>query len=325
MSQIPPPGAHGGDGALIARALGRSPEEMLDLSHSLNPLARDPRPIVAAHLDEIRRYPDGADAHSALSAVMKVAPERLLLTNGGAEAIALVSALVGGSVVEPAFSLHPRGGGPRWRSNPHSPSGLLADASERAAVWDEAFYPLATGEWTRADEGAIVVGSLTKVLACPGLRVGYVLADGEFIEACRARQPAWSLNGLAAAALPDLLAVLDLAHDVAAIRVLRERLNTLLVSHGLAVRPSDANWLLVERPGLREALAPVGVVVRDCATFAMPGVYRVAVPNEAGLTRLAEALERIEPWLADQRSSNSASPVTATNEMKIEKEKETEK
>ena len=45
-----------------------------------------------------------------------------------------------------------------------------------AAVWDEAFYPLATGTWTRADTGTVVVGSLTKVFACPGLRAGYVVA-----------------------------------------------------------------------------------------------------------------------------------------------------
>lgn len=71
-------------------------------------------------------------------------------------------------VCEPEFALHPRGDGPRWRSNPHNPSGLLAGPAETAAVWDEAFYPLATGRWTRGDPGAVVVGSLTKLLACPG-------------------------------------------------------------------------------------------------------------------------------------------------------------
>ena len=55
--------------------------------------------------------------------------------------------LVGGRVEEPEFSLHPRGSatGPRWRSNPHNPTGRLAGPEERAEVWDEAFYPLATG------------------------------------------------------------------------------------------------------------------------------------------------------------------------------------
>jgi histidinol-phosphate/aromatic aminotransferase/cobyric acid decarboxylase-like protein len=290
---MPRAGDHGGDAARVAHALGLDPSSMLDLSQSLNPAAPDPRPVLAAHLDAIARYPDPTSAQRALADTMDVNPDCLLLTNGGAEAITLVAALVDGSVDEPEFSLHPRGAGPRWRSNPHSPSGLLAHPEEKAVVWDEAFYALATGEWTRGDDG-IVVGSLTKVLACPGLRVGYVLAEPSFIERCRSLQPEWSLNGLAAAALPDLLAGLDLADSVRHIRVLREQLRAILEAHGIAARPSDANWLLVDYPGLRELLAPSGVVVRDCASFGLEGVARIAVPNESGLERLANALSTLK-------------------------------
>jgi histidinol-phosphate/aromatic aminotransferase/cobyric acid decarboxylase-like protein len=72
-----------------------------------------------------------------------------------------------------------------------------------------------------------------------------------------------------------------------------------LRSHGLEVRPSDANWVLVERGGLREALAPQGVVVRDCASFGLPGVARIAVPTAAGLVRLDEALAAATRQAAD--------------------------
>jgi histidinol-phosphate/aromatic aminotransferase/cobyric acid decarboxylase-like protein len=294
---IPPAQSHGGDGAQVARALGLDPASILDLSQSLNPVAVDPCPIVAAHMDALGRYPDPSMARSALADAMNVDPESLLLTNGGAEAIALVAAQLGGSVVEPEFSLHPRGDGPLWRSNPHSPSGLLASTSDRAGVWDEAFYPLATGHWTRGDAESVVVGSLTKVLACPGLRIGYVLATPSFVTILRAHQPEWSLNGLAADSLPDLLAQLDLEHDAALIRDLRAKLADLLSTHGLVARPSDANWLLVDAPGLRATLAPTGVIVRDCASFGLDGVARIAVPNESGLARLAEALESIRPLL----------------------------
>jgi histidinol-phosphate/aromatic aminotransferase/cobyric acid decarboxylase-like protein len=215
--------------------------------------------------------------------------DRLLLTNGGAEAISLLAAEIGGHVVEPDFALHPRGGGPLWRSNPHSPSGLLARAGETADVWDEAFYPLAAGRWTRGD-GVSVVGSLTKVLACPGLRVGYLLAAPALVERCRARQPAWSVGGLVAAALPELLDAVDLPAWRDGVAVLRDRLVDLLAEHGLRTRRSDANWVLVDAPGLREALAPHGVVVRDCASFGLDGVARVAVPSDEGLERLNTAL-----------------------------------
>ncbi|HEV2758163.1 MAG TPA: aminotransferase class I/II-fold pyridoxal phosphate-dependent enzyme [Acidimicrobiales bacterium] len=284
-----PAGVHGGDGARLAAALGVDPAAVLDLSASLNPVAPDAGEVVAKHLDAVGRYPDPAAATNALAAAMEVDSDRLLLTNGGSEAIALVAAELGGRVEEPDFALYPRGFGPRWRSNPHNPSGRLAGDDEVAGVWDEAFYPLATGRWTRNDEGVVVVGSLTKLLACPGLRVGYVLApDGAFIR--RLRQPAWSVNGLAAAALPDLLDSVDLPGWASAVAGLRGRLVDLLRNAGLAPEPSDANFVLVRASGLRARLAPHGVLVRDCASFRLPDHVRIAVPDHDGLIRLEEAL-----------------------------------
>src|SRR4051812_36899303 len=105
----PEPGAHGGDGPRVARALGLDPATVLDLSLSLNPLAPAIGPIVARHLDRLTEYPDPAVAPRALAAALDVEPGRILLTNGGAEAIALVAAELGrGWVDEPDFSLYRR-------------------------------------------------------------------------------------------------------------------------------------------------------------------------------------------------------------------------
>jgi histidinol-phosphate/aromatic aminotransferase/cobyric acid decarboxylase-like protein len=289
---IRPPGGHGGDAAALALDLGLDPSSMLDLSVNLNPVAPAVRAVVARHLDAVQSYPDPARAAAALA-------ERLgrdvLLTNGGAEAIALVAAHLGSvSVEEPEFSLWRRHarietGAPRVRSNPNNPTGLLAGDDERVAVWDEAFFPLATGRWTRGDADTIVVGSLTKVLACPGLRVGYVAADADLLDALRRTQPEWSVNGLVCSALPDLLDGVDLPAWSRTIASLRSDLVAVLKDAGFDPRPSDAPWVLVDAP-LRERLAPKGVVVRDCASFGMPGVTRIAVPDEAGLHRLEEAL-----------------------------------
>lgn len=298
MTTVPPPGRHGGDAAAVAAALGLDPNDVLDLSQSLNPVAPDPVPVVRRHLEALRRYPDPRRATAVLAQAMGVDETRLLLTNGGSEAIALAGGEIGGQVVEPEFSLHPREGGPLWRSNPHNPSGRLAGPDEHAEVWDEAFYALATGCWTRGDPEAIVVGSLTKLLACPGLRVGYVLVPTgatAVLARCRHRQPRWSVNGLAVSALPELLAPVDLAAWSARVRELRQQLVGVLRRHGLDPRPSDANWVLVEAPGLRERLAPLGIVVRDCTSFGLPGVMRIAVPSVSGLDRLDEALSVIEP------------------------------
>jgi histidinol-phosphate/aromatic aminotransferase/cobyric acid decarboxylase-like protein len=291
---------HGGDGARLAAALGIPAGRVLDLSASLNPLAPDPAPVVARHLDAVGRYPDPGPAAAALAAAMGADPDRLVLTNGGAEAIALVAAAQGtGWVEEPEFSLYRRHlaqvepGAPRWRSNPHNPTGRLAGAAERAAVWDEAFWPLATGTWTRGDTrtGSVVVGSLTKLLACPGLRVGYVLCPSAALaRRLRAVQPEWAVNGLVASALPELLDAVDLDGWSRELARLRESLCGVLRRAGFEPQPSDANWVLVHAPGLRAHLAGHAISVRDCRSFGLAGTVRIAVPGEAGLERVAAAL-----------------------------------
>ena len=274
---------------------------MLDLSLSLNPCAPDVAALARSRVESLRRYPDPALATAALAGALGVEAERVVLTNGGSEAIALVAAEMGAGWVEPPeFSLYRRHlpevrrGAGRWRSNPCNPTGELAGAGERAAVWDEAFWPLATGTWTRgdADDGAVVVGSLTKTFACPGLRVGYALCpDAAMAQRLRRRQPEWSVSGLAAALVPDLMSSADLPGWATAVRLLRRELAGVLLGAGFAVRAADAPWVLVDDAGdLRERLAAHAVLVRDCATFGLAGTVRIAVPDEAGLERLAAAI-----------------------------------
>ncbi len=292
---IPAPGAHGGDGRAVAAALGLDPAEVLDLSMSLNPFAPELAPIVGRHLDAVGHYPDVTEATIALAEALGAPSDHVVLTNGGSEAISLVAAALGGGVVsEPEFSLHPRGGtGPRWRSNPHNPTGVLAPAGQRVDVWDEAFYPLATGRWTRGDEDTVVVGSLTKVFSCPGLRIGYVLAADA--PRLTANQPAWPVNGLALAALPDLLAAADLVGWRDRVAAQRAALVAVLAAHDLVAEAADAPWVLVEAPDLRERLAVGGVVVRSCASFGLPDHARIAVPDDDGLARLEEVLRCTAP------------------------------
>jgi len=300
----PPPGPHGDDVHRLARRLGVDVDAVLDLSVTVNPCAPDVAALVVAAARSVRHYPDAEPARDALAAAMGVAPERLVLTNGGAEAIALVAAVQPeGWVDEPDFALYARHlarvrpGAPRWRSNPHNPTGRLAPASERAAVWDESFYALATGHWTRGDAGAMVLGSLTKLFACPGLRLGYVLApDGSTADAIRARQPRWAVSSIACTILPVLLENLDLSGVAAAVGVQRDALVSSLRGAGLEPDPSDACFVLIRRAeGLREHLARRAILVRDTASFGLPGGVRMAVPDDAGRVRLERALEEWSP------------------------------
>ncbi len=299
-----PAGPHGGDGARLARVLGVAPDAVLDLSVSLNPCAPDVAALVARHAATVRHYPDPGPATRRLAETLGVDPDRVVLTNGGAEAIALVAAEQPvGRVDDPDFSLYARHlarvdpTGPRWRSNPHNPTGRLAAPDEQADIWDEAFYPLATGRWTRGDADAVVVGSLTKVFACPGLRLGYLVVPApDLARRLRDRQPTWSVNALAAAVLPELLDHADLTRWADLIVTLRHELEARLAAAGLTPEPSDANYVLVRgAPGLRDHLARQRVLVRDTASFGLPDGVRIAVPDPAGLDQLGCALTRWNP------------------------------
>ena len=289
---ISPAGLHGGDAAAVAESLGLDPASMLDLSQNLNPFAPDVEQLVREHAVAVRCYPSTDAAHRLLAEALDVDVNRLRLTNGGSEAIALVAREIGGGVArKPEFSLYPRGrDGPVWRSDPHSPGGSLAGAEVHADVWDEAFYPLATGRWSAARPG-VTVGSLTKTFACPGLRLGYVIADDA--ERMTQNQQKWPIGSLALAVLPELLRQADLIGWHVRIAQQRATLAALLEAYGWPVRAADAPWVLVEADDLRTRLAPLGIVVRDCASFGMHGTFRIAVPNDDGLEAVALALERL--------------------------------
>ena len=295
--------AHGGDVVSVGRALGIDPATILDLSASLNPMAPDVTPLAAERLAHLRRYVDDAevdDATARLAGALGVDADRVVLTNGAAEAISLVAhEQPRGWVEQPEFSLYERHlavldpNGPRWRSNPNNPLGRLARADERAGVWDESFYPMATGRWSRGDDSVYRIGSLTKLWACPGLRLGYVVApSSQEAVALARRQTAWSVNGLAVALVAPLLERTDLAGWAAGIARLRGALAGLFA--GFDVTESTANWILVHGAGhLRMPLAHHAVLVRDCASFGLPDTIRVAVPDEPGLERLAGALAAV--------------------------------
>jgi len=298
-----PPGPHGGDAGRLARLLGVAISDILDLSVSLNPVAPDPTPVISRHLDATGRYPDDHRATASLAEVLGVDRARLLLTNGGAEAIALVAQLHPTGWADPCdFSLYRRHlrtidpDGPRWMSDPNNPTGRLAAADERAFVRDEAFYMLATGTWTRNDPATIVVGSLTKVFACPGLRIGYVIApDDDTAKRLRELRPRWSVNGFVAEALPDLLDLADPDAWTVGIAQLRTQLDDLLRRYGLKPAAGSANYLwLPHAPGLRERLLEHRVLIRSGTSFGQPDAVRIAVPNADGLAPLETALKATE-------------------------------
>lgn len=104
---------HGAQGTEAARALGVPEEDLLDFSQNINPLGAPPAALEAARkaiFEEAGRYPDVGyrRLREAMGEYLGVDPERILPTNGGAEALFLAAraAVPGGKalVLEPTFS-----------------------------------------------------------------------------------------------------------------------------------------------------------------------------------------------------------------------------
>ena len=169
-------------------------------------------------------------------------------------------------------------------------------------VVDEAFIDYCPEHSVRdavSDHPALIVlGSLTKVLAIPGVRLGYLAAHPSVIEGLREGLLPWRLNCVAdavAAALPGHGA------DFEGIRRLndarREAFAAALAGIGARVYPSDANFLLCDfgrdmRPEI-ERLRERGILVRPCGMF--PGLthghVRLCVRTEGENGRLVAALK----------------------------------
>jgi len=336
---------HGGNLEKAARVYGRAPESFLDFSVNLNPLGCPPGLLdgLTQGLGRIGRYPDPryTEALEELGAYLGVSPEALLITNGGAEAIDLVSRLYKpalGVTLEPTFVEYRRavinsGGQPlaidrrpvaggsfsadlvnhHYRyllkqgqggeavlvfiCNPNNPSGEFLDYPFFEAldlpgsvlVIDEAFVDFVGADAARsaarlralAAEGGnmVVVGSLTKSLAIPGLRLGYVVANPETIDGLRGLQVAWSVNALAQLVAetindPELDEFLGRSREMVTDerRYLAGGLDAL---DWLTVYPSTVNYLLCKvNSGPRAArqlinfLGRQGILVRDCSNFA---------------------------------------------------------
>lgn len=149
-------------------------------------------------------------------------------------------------------------------------------------------------------EHLILLRSLTKTYTLPGLRLGYLLADAGTVRKAAACQPAWSVNGLAAALVAPLLADHDFARRTDAwLAAERPRLSAGLGALGLEAVPSHANFFLVRHPDGREAtraLLPAllrrGVLVRHTESFAGldGGWLRLALGDAEANERLLAAL-----------------------------------
>ncbi|MBO4376620.1 MAG: aminotransferase class I/II-fold pyridoxal phosphate-dependent enzyme [Lachnospiraceae bacterium] len=206
--------------------------------------------------------------------------------------------------------------------NPSNPTGRNIDESvllkylDKAkeagttVVLDESFYFLSDiseeddAERTRTlidrYKNLYIVRSLTKLLAMPGVRMGYVISDEANIGILSRFLPEWNLSLMAEKAIVagmDVLKNTDfLAKTHELIKGERDYLNHQFMNMGILIFKSNAPFVLFKcREELAERLLSKGIMIRDCYNYPglYKGVFRVAVKDRKSNEALVNAIKEI--------------------------------
>ncbi len=172
---------------------------------------------------------------------------------------------------------------------------------------DETFFPLSLGGESfiphiKNHNHVIVLRALTKTLAIPGLRVGYMLACPEWIGRVQRKLPEWNMSSLAQLACVEgakILTTTDYGKRTLECMV-EERKDFLEVLErlGFSTFPSDTIYVLARHPRgqeIFEQLKERGILVRSCKSITgLDGTYlRFAIKKKECQKFLVEALEEI--------------------------------
>jgi threonine-phosphate decarboxylase len=159
-------------------------------------------------------------------------------------------------------------------------------------------------EHLSTSEGLVLIRSMTKFYAIPGLRLGYLLTSPTITRRLRGLMPPWSVNTCAQIAGGYCLAQDAYRQEtLTTVAHARQALVAGLQSiPGLQPFPGEANYLLVKlAAGLPPAhalqerlLTEERILVRDCGNFAGLGerYVRLAVRLPAENERLLNALRK---------------------------------
>lgn len=305
---------HGGTVFATARQHGWSWRDVLDFSASINPLGPAPgvRPAIEAAMDEIVHYPDPYASRlvNALANQWNVEPECILAGNGATELIHFLARTLRAervTLVVPTFSEFHRAwpdarlvrmedswpdDGLLVVTNPNNPTGRCVALRERRGLTlvDESFIEF-TDLPSAIGSGRMVLRSLTKFQALPGLRVGALVGPPDVMRRLRVYREPWQVNVLAEAAA--LAAMTDREHA----RRTREYVaaERARVTAALGAAPSVANYVFVpleySADSLAQHLLDRRILIRVCT--GMPGVdgeaVRLAIRTRSENDRLIEA------------------------------------
>ena len=212
--------------------------------------------------------------------------------------------------------------------NPNNPTGKLLKSkeilqfakscagSEVFLFVDEAFIELSDPKESIAGFAAkndfvVVLRSLTKTYAIPGLRAGFAVASPALARVLDNIRIPWNLNSIALSVSERLLKKKSkyLDRSIGLITKEREWLASRLNSiRGFKPYPSDVNYILVDvnefainSTELTERMLRQGIIIRECSSFGLENHIRVAVRKRKENMRLIRAFSSvISEWGSQQ-------------------------
>lgn len=192
--------------------------------------------------------------------------------------------------------------------NPNNPTGQylkeeavkgIVEAAERVnalIVLDEAYIDFVTDAFPAqrlAMQNLIIVRSLTKSFAIPGIRIGYAISSRELVTAMECVKIPWSVSAVAqkvGAAVLGAGGDAFLADSRARIERSKQRIEAVLDVQ------SDANYYLLEvahAARARRRLLERGFSIRDCTSFGLPRHIRFSVQQDGENELLVQYLTAV--------------------------------
>ena len=292
-------------------------------------------------IGEIGNYPEPEPytLEARIASRCQLPSGAVCVTNGATEAIYLIAQTFRGTntaILQPTFSeyadacrLHghkvvpiynlnrlPDRGRLIWLCNPNNPTGEVREKEvltacikqnpQRIFIMDQSYEFFTQKALLTAREAAefpnvILLHSMTKRFAVPGLRLGYITACKELLHEIRTQRMPWSVNQLAIEAGHYLLSSSQYDIDISLLLREKKRLvQSLLSIGGMEIWPSDTHYMLVQlRMGkaaaLKEYLATEhGILIRDASNFEglNEHFFRIATQTPEENDKLVESIKK---------------------------------
>ena len=282
----------------------------------------------------IRSYPEpsAASLERMIASECGISPDEVMVTSGAVDAIYLIAQVYRHEgtchILQPTFREYEdacrvfgyqerEDGALCWLCNPNNPTGDVMATEEvialaerhRLLIVDQSYEDYTMAPLLRpADvvgrDDVILLHSMTKRYAVPGLRLGYVTASAQVINRLREQYRPWAINALSLEAGKWLVqrgetAIPDLTSYLAETQRLRAMLNDI---EGIEAQPTQTNFFLctirqATAAELKEYLAQEhGILIRDAANFTglTPHHFRIATQSPAEDDALVTTIKQFQ-------------------------------